>query len=145
MKTNIFILLIFGLLFIWLGWSFYENALDTILFPPVTYFVDNQNFKTDKSVYKVGETVSIFSSFCANRSFSVKTTWRLFNLTVITYPEQAQHILAQGCYKNKWFPIGAIPTYSTPGVHHLEGVSEIQVNSQKKIYLNFRSQDFEVN
>lgn len=144
MKVNFLILTVFALLFIWLGVSFYLNTLDTIIFPPVTFHTDQMNLKTDKDVYNPGDFVSIQNSLCKNRNYAVHTTWRLLNGTVITFPDQGSKIASMGCVTDKWFAIGQIPAYATKGAHHLEGVSELQLNSQKKIYLNFRSQVFDV-
>lgn len=144
MNTKISIFAIFILLFFWLGNTFYMSTLDAVIFPPVTILVDRMNLKTDRVVYNPGDVVSIQISLCKNRNYTSRTTWRLLNGTVITFPDQGSRIADVGCVKDKWFIIGQIPLYSTKGVHHLEAVSEIQVNSQKKIYLNFRSQNFDV-
>lgn len=144
MRTNILILIIFGFLFTWLGFSFYMNVLDAALFPPITFLADQQNLKTDKTEYHAGEFISIQNSFCKNRNYAAKTTWRILNGTVITFPDQGSHVSKTECVTDRWFTIGQIPVYAAVGMHHLEGTTEVQVNSQKKIYLNFKSQEFNV-
>lgn len=121
------------------------NILDAIIFPPVTTFTDQMNLKTDKTTYNPGDIVSIQNSLCKNRNYTAKTTWRLLNGTVITFPDQGSRISKVECVKDRWFVIGQIPLYATKGIHHLEATTEIQINPQKKVYLNFRSRDFEVN
>lgn len=145
MKTKVAIFIFFTALFIWLGWSFYMNVLDAVIFPPLTFHVDQQRLKTDKMSYNPGDTISIQNSFCKNRNYTALTTWRLLNGTQITFPPTGSKVSSVGCVTGRWFVIGQIPVYATKGVHHLEATTEIQVNSQKKIYLNFRSQDFQVN
>lgn len=145
MKTKVAIFGLFIILFIWLGVSFYMNTLDAVLFPPVTTFTDQMNLKTDKTEYHPGDIVSIQNSLCKNRNYTAHTTWRLLNGTVVTFPDQGTRLAKVECVTDKWFVIGQIPLYATKGSHHLEAVTEIQVNSQKKLYLNFKSQDFEVN
>lgn len=133
--------------FVFIG-SFYliyiQNIDGVYINQPATFFVDNQNFKTDKQVYQRGDIVSIFTSFCMNRTVTTLSTWRLINETVITFPTTPAHLLPKGCVKNKWVPIGGIPNYAVSGVHHLEGTSELKLNNLHSIYLYFRSQDFTV-
>lgn len=145
MTIRVLIFATFIMLFMWLGWAFYMNTLDALLFPPITTFTDQMKLKTDKDVYKPGDIVSIQNSFCKNRNYTAVTTWKLLDGTVITFPSTGSKVSTVGCVTNKWFVIGQIPLYATHDIHHLEATTEIQVNSQKKIYLNFRSQDFLVN
>lgn len=135
------------LLFIWvIGGSFvlmYMQNIDGVLVDkPATFNVDIQNFKTDKEVYHRGDTVKIYTDYCRNRSFEARTTWRIINATQITFPEKVTQNTA-GCTKN-WIAIGDVPFYAVSGVHHLEAVSALKISPIKTIYINFRSQDFNV-
>lgn len=144
MKTNLTIFAVFTLLFIWLGYTFYESTLDAVFFPPLTFSVDEQNLKTDREVYAPGDTISIQNSLCKKRNYTAKTTWRLLNGTVVTFPDQGSKVATIECVKDRWFAIGQIPLYATKGTHHLEAVTAITLNSYKTVYLNFKSQEFQV-
>lgn len=144
MKAQIFIIALFLALFLWLGESFYFNTLDEAIFPPFTFKTDQMNLKTDKDLYHPGDAVSIQNSFCRNRNFTVVSTWKLFNGTVITFPSSGVKVVTAMCVKDQWFVIGTIPSYATKGTHHLEATAEVQLNPQKKVYLNFKSQNFDV-
>ena len=106
--------------------------------------VDPMHLETYKSVYYPGDTVSIQTSICRNRDYSARTTWRLFNETVITYPSQVVRILSRGCLRNKWFPVATIPPCAINGTHHLEAVTEIRINPLQTLTYTFSSVVFEV-
>lgn len=100
--------------------------------------------QTDKATYHAGDTIYIINSVCKNRNYSAHSTWRLVNETIITFPDQGTKLSTTGCFKDKTFPIGVIPPYSIPGLHHLEGTAAITVNQFRTIYYTFRSVDFDV-
>ncbi len=122
---------------------YYKDIDGTVTGIPITFRVDQLNLKTDKAVYKAGDTVSVFTSHCRNRSYSIDTSWKLVNETVITFPEKTA-VATKGCTLDKWIPVGEIPAYSHLGVHHLEAVMAIKVNGIHTVYVNVRSQDFQV-
>lgn len=122
----------------------YYQSIDGLWNPPAIFKVDINNFKTDKEIYHTGDAVSILTSYCRTRDFEAHTTWRLINATQITFAEKVSQ-MTKGCTTDKWIVIGVIPPYAYSGTHHLEGITAIKVNPLKTIYLNFRSQDFQVN
>lgn len=151
MKTQIIIIVtLFLSFFIWLGSTFYYNTLDAVIFPPITAHTDQMNLKTDKDIYKPGDVISIQNSFCKNRGYTSITTWKLHNGTVITLSplddtgKSFIKVSSPGCVTDQWFTIGVIPLYATKGTHWADATTEIQLNFMKKIYLNFRTQNFEV-
>lgn len=123
--------------------TYYQSIDGDMVNKPVKFNVDPLNFKTDKSVYKKGEAVSILTSYCRLRNFESHTTWRLINSTQITFAEKVSQMTV-GCTIDKYSVVGVIPPYAYSGVHHFEGVTAIKVNPLKTIYINFRSQDFTV-
>lgn len=106
--------------------------------------IDHLALKTDKPVYRPGDTISILMSVCKHRNYRAITTWRLFNETVITYPSKGTVISGIGCLKDKWVVIGEIPPYAIPGLHHLESDSDVILNPLHTIYWHNRSVDFQV-
>ncbi len=123
----------------------YLQSMDGTLFnEPFTMYVDPLNMKTNKMIYHQGDMVNLLTSVCKHREYSARITWKLINETVITYPDTGTRIAGVGCITDKWVPIGVIPPYAVPGLHHIEGVSEIQINPLRKLYFNYRSQDFQV-
>lgn len=123
--------------------TYYQN-IDGTWNPPFTFYIDKNNFKTDKTEYHRGDAISIFTSFCANRNFQTMTTWKLINEFQLTFAAKPLHTIQKGCVKDKWIVIGQVPEYAVFGIHHLEGVSQNVINPLKTIYVNFRSVDFKV-
>lgn len=137
-------LIVLAFLFGSFGYLYYLNNLDGVIFEkPVVWNVDPLNFKTDKTAYHRGDTIQIYTDYCRTRTFTALTTWRLLNNTQITFPPRGPNVQRVGCTKT-WVSIASIPDYAVFGTHHLEGTTEIQVNPLKKIYIDFRSQDFNV-
>lgn len=140
--------LITWFMFAWIllgsAYLIYLQSIDGVLLnPPATFYVDLQHFQTDKTVYQRGDSISIFTSYCRNRAFEARTTWRLINATQIIFAEHISQMIP-GCTTDKWAVVGVIPSYSLSGEHHLEGITAITLNPLHTIYLNFRSEDFEV-
>lgn len=137
-------LIVLMLLFGSFGYLYYLQHLDGVYFEkPVVWNIDPLKFKTDKDAYHPGDPISIYTDYCRTRDFTALTTWRLLNNTQITFPPRGPNIMTKGCTQ-KWVFIADIPLYAVVGPHHLEGVTEIQVNPLKKMYINFRSVDFQV-
>lgn len=121
----------------------YVQKIDgEIVNKPATFNVNILNFKTDKEIYHPGDVVKIYTDYCRTRSFEAKTTWRLINATQITFAEKITQN-TPGCTQN-WIAIGVVPTYAVNGTHHLEAVSALILNPLHTVYLNFRSQEFQV-
>lgn len=121
-----------------------ENIDGVYINQPFTLYVNGQDFKTDKQIYKKGDEVSIFTFFCKNRPYTTQTTWRLVDDIVTTFSDQTSKISTIGCLKNKYVSIGKIPPYVISGTYHLEGSSEIIINPLHTMYYSYRSQDFQV-
>jgi len=121
---------------------FYQNLDGTAFFPVFTFKVDQLALKTDKPVYHPGDNIFIFNSLCKNREYEARTTWRLYNETVITFPDKGTQLSSIGCFDNKKFLVGIVPPYALPGVHHLEGTTAIKISRFRTVYFSFRSVDF---
>lgn len=126
-----------------LVFSYMQTIDGTYIGYPVTWNVDPLKFKTEKDIYHRGDVLRIYTDYCRNRTFTALTTWRLLNNTQITFPPKGPNIQTVGCTK-AWVTIAEVPSYAVLGTHHLEGTTEIQVNPLKKIYIDFKSQDFQV-
>lgn len=123
---------------------FYYDQVDGVWNPAITFQTDQMNLRTDKNAYRPGDTISVQNSICKNRNYGIHTTWKLVDDVVISFPDQGTRIVKMECVKDRWFEIGKIPQFASKGMNHLEAVSEIKINPIKTIYLNFRSQDFQV-
>lgn len=122
----------------------YWQSIDGVLInKPITFYVDTQNLKTDKTVYKIGDPISVLFSFCRHRDFTTTTQWKLINETVVFFPE-LKYTLHAECQKNKYVYIGTIPPYAIPGLHHLEGTTAAKFNPLSTLYYSYVTQDFEV-
>lgn len=135
--------------FWWMGSQFY-GQLDGVYFnKPYIPCVDILNLKVEKPVYHIGETVKYHGCADRTRDYEVRTTWRILNATVITYPDKGIQAVSAGHFEGL-VPVGDIPKYATPGTHHIEGTAEIFLHPSdenkpaKTIYIRFRSQDFQV-
>lgn len=122
----------------------YETQIDGIYInKPITFYSDPLNLETDKPIYHRGEDVYIRVSYCRNRIYSANTQWKLINETVVLYPTMT-NLLPVQCVKNKLYKTGIIPTTAFLGVHHIEGISEVQINPFNTIFVQLRSVDFNV-
>lgn len=111
---------------------------------PISFQVDTQNLQIERPVYHSGDTIRTLFSFCRYRNYTTKSTWKLVNEIVITYPETST-VLKPECVTNRWITIGVIPPDAIPGAHHLEGVTQIQLNPLNSVYINYKSEEFQVN
>lgn len=100
--------------------------------------------QTDKTIYRIGDVVELRVSVCRNRDFTSDTTWKLWNETVQTFPDMGLRVSGKGCTIDKLSPVGVIPAYAVPGVHHIEGEQAIVLNSDHTVYYHYRSVDFQV-
>lgn len=123
---------------------YFQNIDGVFLNKPLTFNTNEQALVTDKTVYRPGDTIRIKNSVCRNRDYIAHTTWRLYNETVITFPDQGTKLGGKGCVTDKWFEVGKVPPYAIEGVHHLEATSAVTVSKFKTIYYYFRSVDFYV-
>lgn len=110
---------------------------------PITFSVDTQALPVEHAVYHRGDPIKVEFSYCRNRTYSTRTTWKLINETVVTYPE-VQAVLKPECVQDKWVTVGAVPEFAVPGKHHLEGLTQIQINPANIIYQEYKSVDFQV-
>lgn len=122
---------------------YFQNIDGIVINKPLTFYVDTQNFKTDKAVYHRGDTISILTSVCINRAYRGEVTWRLINETVVTFPTSYK-VNSVGCLKDKVVAVGTIPPYAVEGTHHLEGSLALHINAINTQYMNFKSVNFEV-
>lgn len=123
----------------------YMQNIDGVLINrPITFNTDQNNLVTDKNIYHRGDTISIYNSLCKNRNYSVKTTWRLINETVVTFPDQGTKIPKVECVTHRLFVIGVIPQSAVDGAHHLEATAAIQLSAIHTVYYDFKSVEFTV-
>lgn len=132
------------LAFVWMGMQMYDSLDGVYINKPLVFNTDVQNLQTDKKVYHPGDSVSLLWNICKTRNYTSKTTWRLINETVVTFPDQGSKIAGIGCLVNKSITVGEIPRTAVPGTHHLEGVAAVTIDTPKTLYYSFRSQDFQV-
>lgn len=123
---------------------YYQNLDGTVFNPAITFKVDQHALLTNKQVYHQGDNIFVYNSLCKNREYEARTTWRLYNETVITFPDQGARLSSIGCVDNKLFLVGTVPVYTVPGRHHLEATTAIKINRFRTIYYSFRSVDFYV-
>lgn len=110
---------------------------------PITFTVDTQNLHVEKLRYAPGEEIRVFFSYCRHRNYTTRSTWKIINETVVTYPEKTA-VLKPECVTNRPVAIGSVPQYAVKGEHHLEGVTQITINPLNVIYINYRSEPFTV-
>lgn len=123
---------------------FYYQNIDGTWNPPITFQTDQMALKTDKEIYRPGDTISIQNSICKKKNYVVHTTWKLVDDVVISFPDQGTRIVKVECVKDRWFEIGKIPQFASRGTNHLEAVAEMKINPLRTEYFNFRSQNFTV-
>lgn len=131
------------------GYLTYDRLDGHLFNKPYIPCTDIQNLQVEKPMYHIGETVKYHACATRTRNYEVRTTWRIVNATTITYPTKGIQTVSPGEI-DAWVAIGDIPKYATPGTHHIEGTAEIFIHRsdedipENTIYINFRSQDFEV-
>lgn len=124
--------------------NFYNQTIDGVFInKPITFQVDTQALKTDKTAYHRGDEVSVLFSYCIHRGYRASATWRLIDDTVITFPEK-DVVATPGCKTNVLVPIGQIPPYAYLGTHHVTDSVAITLNAAHTIYYEFKSADFQV-
>jgi hypothetical protein len=120
----------------------YYQQIDGTWNPPITFKVDVNKLKTDKAVYHVGDTVSVYFSFCRHRPFSATTQWRLINDIEIPFAPSS-FILPVECL-DKYVTVGTIPPSVVLGMHHLEGTTGAEINPLRVKYYNYKTADFNI-
>lgn len=140
MKLPIYIL--FAIVMLGSATLLYFQHIDGTWNPPITFKVDTQALETDKPSYGVGQWVSVHFSYCRLRAFTTRTQWQLVDDTVIFFPEQS-YLLKPECI-DKFVAIGQIPPYTILGTHHLEGMTQIQLNPLKTMQITYKTKDFNV-
>ena len=124
----------------------YWYFVAALIVPPLEFYVDIQDFETDKEYYYEGEDVSILTSFCKNRSGVGTISWNLVDTYVRTYPTK-QGELAKGCYgvdQPLWANVVKLPPELPAGEYHLEAVSSVQINPIKTVEYHYKTKSFQV-
>lgn len=131
------------------GYLTYDRLDGHLFNKPYIPCTDIKNLQVEKLIYRIGETVKYHACATRTRNYEVRTTWKIVNATAINYPDNGIKVVSPG-HIDGLVAIGDIPKYATPGTHHIEGVAEIFIHPgdqnvpQNIIYINFKSQDFQV-
>lgn len=119
--------------------------------PPITFKHDPLNIKTEKEVYKVGETIRIHVNFCKRRSGLGETRWSIIGGKIIYLPSNGLKELPVGCYPKgqsttTLVDVVKIPLdYSPIGYKvHLEGVGTVHLSGGREIRYTYKTTEFEV-
>lgn len=137
---NIFIILSCSLL------AGYWYFLDELVRPPLTFYVDTQNFELNQSKYKPGESVSLKTSFCKNIDGEASVSWNIVDTIVRTYPTKYAQ-LSKGCYgvpNGIWAEIVSLPPDISPGEYYISGVGKVRLNPLKVVEYHYKTQPFTV-
>jgi hypothetical protein len=125
---------------------YFQNFDGVIVHVPLTLKVDALTLKTDKPVYKPGDTVYVQISFCKNYEYTSTTSWNLVNSIIRPFPAKA-YTIPVGCVGPEWFPVVKIPTddaFVGDGIYHLEGTTQIEVNPLRTVYYYFKTENFQI-
>lgn len=127
--------------------------------PPITFKHDPLNIKTEKEVYKVGETIRIHVNFCKMRAGLGETRWSIIDGKIIDLPSNGLRELPVGCYPKDQATTTLVDVVKIPldysllghkvhleGVHkvHLEGVGTVYLSGGREIRYTYKTTDFEI-
>ena len=101
-----------------------------------------QAIKTDKREYARGETVKYTIEYCKTRSLDNNVSRYIVNGTRIAY-ETLKSNFPVGCHTYEVYDL-AVPTFVSPGIHHIEFTYEFKVNPLRKRTLVIRTEQFMV-
>ena len=124
-------------------WYFIDGSL---INPPIVGKADPMALKTDHSVYHVGDTVSVYESFCKQRALPAEVNARFMDGMIVTMSETIKNIPV-GCYgtdKPILITITDVPTGLPSGIWHLEYTVTYHINPIKDIVLYRKSKDFTI-
>ncbi len=144
-NTHIITYILFSWIVLASFFLFYMQHVDGVFMrKPLTFHMNPMEVSTDKAVYRRGDMISLRFSLCRNRDYTAESTWKLVNETVITFPAQGTKVLTNGCFTDKYFPIGRVPEFAVNGTHHLEGASVVTLNPLHQLFFKYKSVDFVV-
>lgn len=145
--TTLVITTAVGLLYL----LWFYNVDGVYMNPPITFNHDTLNIKTEKEVYKVGETIRIHVNFCKRRAGLGETRWSIIDGKITYLPSDGLKELPIGCYpKNKdattLVDVVKIPLeYSLIGHKvHLEGVGTVYLSGGREIRYTYKTTEFEI-
>lgn len=135
-------ILIINALIVALGLSLmgYWYFIDGALRPPLEFYVDTQNFETDRTVYNPGDTVSVYTNFCKLREGSGTIAWTLVDTVKFFYPEKTANT-KPGCYEG-WVYIATLPKIGVDGVYHLESNNTVKINPLTSVQYTLKTENF---
>lgn len=128
------------------GLFIYWYYIDELITPPLEFFVDIENFETNKDVYNQQETVQLKTSFCKHRTSEGSTSWNLIDTFVRAYPAKTGQFKA-GCYgleNGVWIDVAKLPPDLPAGEYYFDAVGYVQINPIKKVKYYYKTQKFNV-
>jgi len=123
--------------------AYFQYIDGSLVRKPITFGVDIKNLQTQHEMYRPGETVRLKFSFCRHRSYELTSNWKIVNATIVFFPE-VRLVVTPACIEDKYVEIGHVPFTTVPGPHHMEGTSAVKVNNLRTIYIDYRSEEFQV-
>lgn len=124
----------------------YLQAIDgSLVRKPITFGMDTMALRTDKSVYKPGDTVYAYFSYCKKYDYTNTSAWSIDDSIIRPFPSKTFNVPV-GCRKD-WFPVVVIPTdvaFIGHEEYYLEGISTISVNPMREISIHYKSVQFTI-
>jgi len=114
-------------------WSFYPDKIVTMT-APVT---------VDKEVYHWGDHITYTFSYCKTRKLTGKVVRALVNSTRTTFTT-IESDLAVGCRNNIQISDLVVPSYTSPGLYHLETTVEYKINPIRSFNVYWQSNEFRI-
>ena len=124
----------------------YWYFIDEHIHPPMDFYVDIENFETDKAVYEQQEIVKIKTSFCKTRTSIGTVSWNLVDTYIRSYQTKSGQ-LKKGCYgieNDLWLDVEQLPPELPAGEYYFEAVGYIEINPIKSVKYNYKTETFRV-
>lgn len=109
--------------------------------PPLEF--QAEPVQTEKEIYRPGEVVRGYMTFCKNRTIAGTLQWSLVDTYLIIYPERMS-AAAAGCYERRLVEIEKLAANLRPDTYHFQGSVSYQINSMNAVVVRFKTTEFQV-
>lgn len=128
----------------YLGW--YHIVDGELIRTPLVFRMDEMNIAVEKDVYKPGDEVRGYFSFCKTRVAKGYLQVLLYNESITALPADKPIGLPVGCYPENGelalYTIGKIPHNATKGPHSMGGFQVEILPTGKEIRTPIRTEEF---
>lgn len=126
----------------------YWNVLDGTRIRPIIKFDQTLNLKTEKDVYRAGDIVRVYLSYCKYRDLDASFTTALIDHSLTLYGTedlpQTGNSHITGCVKDRLVDWETIPPTAYPSTYHFTRLIKYQSNPARIVEFRLQTQNFEI-